>query len=73
MAAFATSVQKISPLWWKTASIPSKNTIKKFKKRVKILKNPNRIPPLKICESVQLTKYFFYFAILKKIKKGHQV
>jgi hypothetical protein len=38
MAAFTTSVQKISPIWWKTAPIPPKNTIKKFKKRVTILK-----------------------------------
>jgi hypothetical protein len=39
MAAFATSVQKISPIWWKNRPHPPKNTIKNFlKKRVKIKK-----------------------------------
>jgi hypothetical protein len=40
MAAFATSVQKISPIWWKNRPHSPKNTIKK---RVKILKKPR--PP----------------------------
>jgi hypothetical protein len=38
MAAFATSVQKISPIWRKKRPHPPKNTIKKLKKRVKIKK-----------------------------------
>jgi hypothetical protein len=38
MAAFATSVQKISPIWWKNRPHPPKNTIKKFKKTCKNLK-----------------------------------
>jgi hypothetical protein len=39
---------------------PPKNTIKK---RVKFFKK-TALPPLKICESVTLTKYFFYLALV---------
>jgi hypothetical protein len=38
MAAFATSVQKISPIWWKNHPHPPQKYYLKFKKRVKILK-----------------------------------
>jgi hypothetical protein len=59
MAAFATSVQKnITHMAKKPLPIPSKNTIKKLKKRVKI-KKKTRPPALKICECVTLTKNFF--------------
>jgi hypothetical protein len=44
MAAFTTSVQKISPIWWKTAPIPPKNTIKKI---LKTSKNFKKSPPTK--------------------------
>jgi hypothetical protein len=43
MAAFATSVQKISSIWWKNRPIPPKNTVKTFKKQVKIKKKPSRL------------------------------
>jgi hypothetical protein len=60
MAAFATLVQKNHRYGGKTAPIPPKNTIKK---RVKILKK-TALPPLKICESMTLTKFFFYLALV---------
>ena len=62
MAAFATSVQKISPIWWKNRPHPPKILLKNLKKRLKFLKKP-ALPPLKICESVTLTKYFFLFGL----------
>jgi hypothetical protein len=44
MAAFATSVQKISPIMAEKPPPSPKNTIKKFKKRVKIKKKtPSRL------------------------------
>jgi hypothetical protein len=64
MAAFATSVQKISPIWWINRPHPPKNTIKKLKNEYKFKKNTAR-PPLKICESVTLTKFFFYLVLTK--------
>jgi hypothetical protein len=60
MAAFATSVQKISPIWWKNRPHPPQKILLKIKKQVKILKKP--CPPLKICESVTLPSIFFYLA-----------
>jgi hypothetical protein len=42
---------------------PPKNTIKKLKNELKFKKKPTR-QPLKICESVTLTKYFFLFGLM---------
>jgi hypothetical protein len=43
MEAFATSVQKISPIWWKNRPHTLKNTIKKLLKTSKNKKKPSRL------------------------------
>jgi hypothetical protein len=56
----ATSVQKISPIWWKNRPHPPQILLKNLKMSKNFKKT---LPPLKICESVTLTKLFFLFGL----------
>jgi hypothetical protein len=65
MAAFPTSVQKISPILWKNRTHPPPKILLKILKTSKNFKKSAH-PPLKICESVTLTKYFFLFGLIEQ-------